>query len=632
MRPSRHQHLRDPFPGGGHRPGLVRHGGPKKAGAAGPPRQAFGRPAPVQEPSLRIAHGRILFAAAAFAGAFGAVGWKLVDVTLMQPADIRVKRTMPVSPVVRRAEIVDRNGIVLATKRPVQSAWADPSMIRDPRFTLRRLTAIFPRLDRAKILRRLSRRNLKFVWIQREITDAQVAQIKALGLKGVALRQEWRRTWPHGAVTGHIIGLAGKDGAGQAGIELRFDRRLSAGGEALALSIDLRVQMALRDVLARTVRKFRAIGGSALMMDVRTGELIGMVSLPEFEPEVRSRDWKRGRFNRNTTGVYEMGSTFKIFTVALGYDSGLFRSGSMIDARKPIRVHGRYIRDYHAKHRWLTIEEVFQYSSNIGAARIAMRAGRVRLQQFLGKLGLMSKPRLELPEVGAPIVPRHWRKSHTMTISFGHGIAVSPIQLAGAVGAVVNGGLWRRPTLVRVDPATLPPARRVVSEDTSARMRRLLRLVVEKGTGKKADAPGYEVGGKTGTAEKAGRHGYRRKKLLSSFVGVFPISEPRYLVLVAIDEPRGTKETHGYATGGWVAAPAVREIILRTAPIVGMRPNRDAIGATPEGPDAGAPPPAMPEPRRPAPPTVRGRPDVDRRAEAPFGAPRDRRLRGYAAR
>ncbi len=555
-------------PGGANRPGQVRLEGVAKS-------------------SVDMGRSRVVATGAIFALAFLAVGWRLVDVSIMQPKLTRVRHALPESPLATRAEVVDRNGIVLATRRPIQSLFADPSLIKNPGATLRRLARILPGLrnvtrrkaSRDALLRRLSDRRRRFVWMARDVPAEQAAKVLALKHPGLAFRREWRRTWPHGAVVGHIVGYTDVDGQGLAGIELKFDKRLNDDRTPLRLAIDIRVQMALRDVISETLRRFRALGGSALMMDVRTGEVLGMVSWPDFEPSAPGKAPKTARFNRNTLGVYEMGSTFKIFTIAMAYESGLFRDGDRVDVRRPIRIRKFTISDYHGKRRWLTISEVFIYSSNIGAAKIAMRSGARRLRGFLRKLGLMEAPTLELPEVGAPLVPRHWRPVHTMTVAFGHGMAVSPVQLATAVASIANGGIWRPATLLRHDTAGLPAGRRVVSSDTSLRMRMLLRQVVEKGTGRKAEAPGYRVGGKTGTAEKAGPRGYRRNKLLSSFVAVFPIDNPRYVVLVTVDEPKGTKETNGYATGGWVAAPAVREIIIRTAPILGLRPQREGVDA-----------------------------------------------------
>ncbi len=565
MKPTLKSFLTKLTPGGASRPGQVRLEGVAKS-------------------SLDMGRNRVVATGAIFSLAFLAVGWRLIDVSVMQPNLTRARHAMPVSALATRAEIVDRNGVVLATRRPIQSLFADPSLIAKPDRLVRRLSRLLPGLkktSRRALLRRLSDRQRRFVWIARDVPAAIAERIVAMKEPGLEFRREWRRTWPQGAVVGHIVGFTDVDGRGIVGIERKFDRRLNDNTAPLRLSIDIRVQMALRDVIGETVRRFRAKGGSALMMDVRTGELLGMVSWPDFEPSAPGKATVSARFNRNTLGVYEMGSTFKIFTIAMAYDSGLYKEGDRVDARRPIRIRKFSIRDYHAKKRWLSIREVFIYSSNIGSAKIALRAGRQRLQSFLRKLGLMQRPPLELPEVGAPLVPRHWRPVHTMTVAFGHGMAVSPIQLAAAVAGIANGGTWRAATLMKQDAAALPAGRRVVSRATSLRMRSLLRQVVEKGTGRKAEAPGYRVGGKTGTAEKAGRRGYRRNKLLSSFVGVFPIDDPRYVVLVTVDEPKGNKSTHGYATGGWVAAPAVRAIILRTAPILGLRPSRENVDGVP---------------------------------------------------
>ena len=582
MTPTLRTLLKHLAPGGTRRPGQVRLEGVAKS-------------------ALDMGRNRVIATGVIFSLAFLAVGWRLIDVSVFQPNMTRARHTLPESMLATRAEIVDRNGVVLATRTPIQSLFADPREVEKPAQLLQRLSRLLPSLrktDRQELLRRLSDRRRHFVWIARDVPADAAEEIVELNAPGLHFRREWRRTWPHGAVMSHIVGYTDVDGRGLAGIERKFDSRLNEETAPIRLSVDIRVQMALRDVIAQTVKRFRAKGGSALMLDVRTGELLGLVSWPDFEPSKPGKAPGTARFNRNTLGVYEMGSTFKIFTLALAYHSGLYRNGHMIDARRPIRIRKFTIRDYHAKNRFLTLQEVFTYSSNVGSARIALRVGRQRQQAFLKSLGLMSTPPLELPEVGAPLVPRHWRPVHTMTIAFGHGMAVSPVQLAAAVAAVTNGGLFRPATLLKRDPANLPAGRRVVSRQTSRHMRELLRLVVEKGTGRKANAPGYSVGGKTGTAEKAGRRGYRRNKLLSSFVGVFPIDKPRYVVLVTVDEPKGRKDTHGHATGGWVAAPAVREIILRTAPILGLRPARENVDGDQTVPPASAPLPP-PNSRKP---------------------------------
>jgi cell division protein FtsI (penicillin-binding protein 3) len=371
-----------------------------------------------------------------------------------------------------------------------------------------------------------------------------------------------------------VLGLTDVDGRGIAGVEKTFDSELAAG-KTLRLSLDVRVQDMLRQEMVAAVREFRAIGAAATVLDVRTGEVLGMISLPDFDPNAPGEDDDDARFNRAAKGVYEMGSTFKLFTVAMALDSGTTTLRGGYDASKPLRVARYTIRDFHAENRWLSVPEILVHSSNIGAAQMALDVGGPAQQRYLGRLGLLTTAAVELPESGKPLTPKPWRDINTMTVGFGHGIAVSPLQLTTAVAAVVNGGLWRPPTVLVRGGESLPAGERVFSARTSAQLRGLMRLVVRYGTGRKADVPGYQVGGKTGTAEKliAGR--YRRDARISSFVGAFPIDAPRYVVLAMIDEPKGNKSTLNYATGGWVAAPVVGRLITRIASLYGIAPRVD---------------------------------------------------------
>ena len=296
-----------------------------------------------------------------------------------------------------------------------------------------------------------------------------------------------------------------------------------------------------------------------------------MVSLPDFDPHAPTSD-ENARFNRNTLGVYEMGSTFKIFNSALALDSGKIHMGDSFDATKSIRVGRFSISDYHGKNRWLTVPEIFMYSSNIGSVRMALEVGTAGQRAIMDKFGLLKRSPVEIPEVGAPMVPHPWREASTMTIAFGHGLSVSPVQMAAASAAAMNGGILHPATLLKRAPDAEIPGTRVISPQTSDQIRRLMRLVVTQGTATGAAAPGYVVGGKTGTAEKTSGHGYAKKALLSSFVGGFPINDPRYLVLAMIDEPKGNKRTFGYATGGWVAAPLAGRIIKQVGPLMGINP------------------------------------------------------------
>jgi cell division protein FtsI (penicillin-binding protein 3) len=354
-------------------------------------------------------------------------------------------------------------------------------------------------------------------------------------------------------------------------VERSFDDVLRGGREPLRLALDLRVQHIVRQELAQQIATFDAIGGAGVVVDVDTGETIAMVSLPDFDSNVAGQMDADALFNRATLGVYEMGSTFKIFNTAMALEAGTATMRSGYDATNPIKISRFTISDYHAKRRWLSVPEIFKYSSNIGSVKMAVDVGTEGQRAFMAKLGMLRETALELPELGRPMVPSPWRPINTMTIAFGHGLSVSPMHLVAGVAAMVNGGIRRPLTILETDIPS--PGERIISDRTSHDMRRLMRLVVGDGTGRKADADGYIVGGKTGTAEKVGgRGGYKRKALISSFVAAFPMQKPRYVVLVMVDEPKGTKESHGYATGGWVAAPAISRIIARSAPLLGVAP------------------------------------------------------------
>ncbi|MCG8511784.1 MAG: penicillin-binding protein 2, partial [Rhodospirillales bacterium] len=428
-----------------------------------------------------------------------------------------------------------------------------------------------PDLDRQDVVDKLSSRG-RFVWIQRNLTPVQQYAINHLGIPGLQFQQGYKRVYPHGRTASHLLGLTDVDGRGIAGVERSFDGRLSAGGEPLALSIDIRIQSLLRDELLAAVTEFRALGAAGLVLDVNTGEAVAMVSLPDFDPNAAETLRGEAGFNRVAKGVYEMGSTFKLFTAAMALDAGTVTLESGYDASKPIRIARFTINDYHAKNRWLSVPEILVHSSNIGAAKMALDVGTDAQRRYLSRLGLLSASGIELPEIGKPLVPNRWREINTMTISYGHGIAVSPLQLATAVGALVNGGLRYTPTLLKRQSGDAITAERVLTPETSKKIRGLMELVVRHGTGKNGGADGYRVGGKTGTAEKQIGGRYQRNALISSFVGVFPMENPRYIVLALIDEPKGNKRTFNYATGGWVAAPVVSHTISRMAPLLGIVP------------------------------------------------------------
>jgi len=527
--------------------------------------------------ALEVARTRLVVGAALFSLGFLALSAQLVKVSLFETAAERSRSSAAVigTPLLR-ADIVDRNGTVLATNLETHSLYADARLIRTPAATAARLAAIVPGLDRAKTQFRLAG-DRGFVWIRRHLTPRQAYQINRLGEPGLQFLSEQRRVYPQGEAAAHLVGFTDTDNSGIAGIEKAHEERLTADPDTpLALSLDVRFQHILRQELAASMATYTASGAAGVIVDVDSAEVVAMVSLPDFDP---NRDPGRSpgdaRFNRASLGIYEMGSTFKTFTIAAALDAGIVGLDDGYDASEPLRLARFTIRDFHAENRWLSVPEIFMHSSNIGAAKMALDLGGERQQAFLANFGLLNPAPVALPEVGAPMTPARWREINTATIGFGHGIAVSPLQLAAAGAALVNGGTMRTLTLLPRDAPA--PGSRVISAETSRKMRQLLRLVVEHGTGSKADAPGYLVGGKTGTAEKNGAGGYDRNRLLSSFLGAFPIDSPRYVILAVVDEPQGTEESYGYATGGWTAAPVVGRVAARIGPLAGLPPRADPI-------------------------------------------------------
>jgi len=535
------------------------------------------------------ARGRIAFCAAAFVLLFSVIGARMVQIALFAPESRSGAGLVAVTPS-GRPDILDRNGTILATDLYVASVYADPRDVWDARETARALATVFPDLDEADVADKLSAKTA-FVWIRRDITPRQHAAVHELGLPGINFRQELKRVYPNGRSAAHVLGFVDVDNKGLAGIEQAIDTNLKdrvARGEPVTLSIDLRVQHVVEDELATAIEKFSAIGGAGVVMDVKTGETVAMVSLPDFDPNHVMDDPEENRFNRATLGVYEMGSTFKSFNTAMALDAGM-KVSAVFPTRAPIHIGRFTIRDFHPEGHNLNVEEIFEHSSNIGSAKMAMEMGIDRQRSFLQSLGQLEPVSLELPERGKPLWPRNWSEVSLMTIAFGHGISVSPMHVVSGVSALANGGAFIQPTILKRQPGEVVQARRVIKEQTSHEMNRLFRLVVEKGTARKADVPGYPVGGKTGTAEQVKNGRYAEKILLSSFIGIFPADEPEYAILIIIDDPKGTKETYGFATGGWTAAPTVSRIVQRIAPMLGVKPrlkNEEAPGIVDNKPDA----------------------------------------------
>jgi cell division protein FtsI (penicillin-binding protein 3) len=536
--------------------------------------------------ALEMARGRIVLVSAFFILFYLVVAVRLFDLTIMQGElqrmmDDNGSVAAPLAPEAkpeRRADLIDRNGVLLATSVKSTALFADPKLIIDPPYAAAELVKLFPNLDRKKLEAQL-RGKSRYVPLAKNITAKQAEAVIRIGEPGLAFQREYRRVYPQGAMTSHIVGYTSSDNQGLAGVERSLNDKLVKQAEPVSLSIDVRLQHILRREMLSSMTHFEGIASAGLIMDANTGEILASASLPDFDPHHPKNPNDPAMFNRASLGVYEMGSTFKIFSTAAALEKQQLPMSTTFDASKPLQ-RGRFrISDYKGEYRVMTIPEIFTVSSNIGTALMAEQLGTEKLRQVYADLGLLAPPKVELEEVGKPLVPSPWSPLSTLTASYGHGIAVSPLQVVSAVATVVNGGLKVQPTLVKKsgNPADAT-AVRVLSPQVSAHMRQLLRLVVEDGTGGNADVKGYRVGGKTGTAEKSGttRKGYDRKRLTSSFVGTFPVDDPKYIVFIMVDEPKGQKDSYGYATAGWVAAPYVGKVIAGMGGVLGLMPNENA--------------------------------------------------------
>ncbi|MCI5060155.1 MAG: penicillin-binding protein 2 [Alphaproteobacteria bacterium] len=531
----------------------------------------------MHESALEMARGRLVFLGGLFVICFIVVLARSIDLAVIQGNSYQIQKDyMQISQKsdVLRGDIVDRNGVLIGRSLSFLSLYADPKLVREPRELTRDIKNIFPALLEEEALKKLQS-NKRFVWVKRNITPQQQEEVLKLGHPAIGFKKDTRRTYPHGNLLSHIVGASGSDGQGLSGIESSFDDFL-AQGKDLELTIDARIQHALKREIAGAIDKYEAVGGAGIVMNVQNGELLALTSLPDYDLHSYAEAEKSEIFNKTSLGVYELGSIFKIFTTAKYLEDRNNALSDSFDTREPIKVGRFQIKDYHPEDRVLSVPEIFIHSSNIGTALMAQKIGSEKFKDFYDDLGLLQKPDFDLPEVGSPLIPDPWREVSTLTASYGHGIAVSPLQLVRAVASVVNGGKLVMPTLVKqMVEGKSALDERVVSKETAHRVRQMMRLTVTQGTGSKAEVEGFLVGGKTGTAEKPGKGGYQDQKLISSFLGVFPMNKPEYAVFIMLDEPKGTKETYGYATGGWVAAPAVSKVITSMISIMGLKPSKD---------------------------------------------------------
>ncbi len=531
------------------------------------------RTAGVRQQILLTAQQRLMILMLLFMAAFFVVSVRLLYFALFDTASSRGAATAFVP---ARADIIDRNGVPLARTIDGYSIRVVPSKLLNKReYLADELHKIFPETPREELLARLS--GSRPTYIRRRALPDQVAAVNAIGDVGFDFPREKERLYPQLSLAAHVLGFTNAEGHGVTGIEGAFDQRLideATRGDPLALSIDARVQGVLESELGSAVANLEAIGGAGIILDVHTGEIAAMTSLPTYNPNKLMGEDPSTRRNAMTYNLYELGSTFKPLTVAAAIDAGTVTSmARRYDATQPLAIAGFKIRDSHPSKRWLNVPETLIHSSNIVTARIADELGRDKMEAMFRSLEFDGRPHIELKERSFPLWPRDWGRITTMTTGYGHGIAVTPLHLASAYAALVNGGIWRPATLMKLGHKAPPQGRRVFKAATSARMRQLLRLIVSDGTGKQAEAPGFRVGGKTGSAEKPGAGGYRRHSLVSTFAAAFPMDNPRYVVLVMIDEPKGNAFSSGQRTAGWTAAPVVRKVVTRAGPMLGVFPD-----------------------------------------------------------
>jgi len=545
---------------------------------------------PAEARAARAYHARCRYrfrlACLGFALAFVLVGGRLISLGFAG-TEKSAGGIYDISTTVHRPDILDRNGRLLATDIRGATLYADPKRVIDADELVEQVASVLTDVNPRALRKRLVAGG-RFVRIARELTPKQQGEIHELGLPGLDFIEEYRRVYPVGATANHVVGLVDVDNRGLAGIEKFVDGNpqltmmnppTESGGETVALSLDVGVQHVLREELKNAMAAYKAKAAAGIVMDVHSGEVVGLASLPDYDPNHREQALDKDRINRIGFGVYEMGSVFKVFTVAGVLDLGLANLNTTYDATNAIHSGGFTINDFHGKHRPLTVTEAFIYSSNVASAKMALHMGVNRHRAFLKKLGLLEPVTTELGPSAAPIVPKHWQKLNTMTIAFGHGLSVTPLQMATATLPLVNGGIAVQPTfLPRSREEAMQTSPRVLKPATSAAMLKLMRMNVVKGTGKKADAEGYRVGGKTGTAEKVVHGRYSSSALLNSFLAVFPTDDPQYLVLVMLDEPQRVAATKGYATAGWNAAPTVGKVVARIGPILGVNPKLDDDG------------------------------------------------------
>ncbi|HEX2812789.1 MAG TPA: penicillin-binding protein 2 [Sphingopyxis sp.] len=537
-------------------------------------RPARVRTAGVRQQILLTAQQRLMMLMLVFMAAFFLIAMRLLFFALFDTSSGHGNGAATFIPA--RADIVDRNGVPLARTIDGYSIRVVPSkLLNNRQYLADELVKIFPDTPREEFLAKLS--GPRPTYIRRRALPDQVAAVNAIGDVGFDFPREKERLYPQLSLAAQVLGFTDAEGHGVTGVEGAFDKQLTdkaTRGEPLALSIDARVQGVLESELGNAVTNLEAIGGAGIILDVHTGEVLAMTSLPTYNPNKLIAGDMAARRNAVTYNLYELGSVIKPLSIGAAIDSGVVTSmAKRYDATKPLAIAGFHIRDSHMMGRWLNVPETLIHSSNIVTAQIADQLGKEKMEAMFRSIEFNKRPAIELKERAFPLWPKEWGRLSTMTTSYGHGIAVTPLHLANAYAALVNGGIWRPATIVKLGDKAPPQGHRVFKASTSARMRQLLRLIVSDGTGRQADAPGFRVGGKTGSAEKPGAGGYRRHSLVSTFAAVFPMDNPRYVVIAMIDEPKGNAFSSGQRTAGYTVAPVVKKVVMRAGPMLGVFPD-----------------------------------------------------------
>ena len=550
------------------------------------PQSTFGHASLFEEsdntPAVQTCRQRMRLAVIVFAFIYFVIAIKVFAVCLPHGIKINLPQNQSVfheagieSPIAR-ADILDRNGTVLATSLPTVNLYANPKKIQNAEDAAEKLSFIFPDLSFRDLYEKLTKPNCSFSMIKHDLSPSQQAEVNALGIPALEFQTSEKRVYLHNNLFAHVVGYTNVDNIGQAGIEKFMHKRLTESSKPLQLTIDIGIQDAVRQELALAKEKYEAIGAAAILMDVNTGEVISLVSLPDYNPNIKIPVGEKPLFNFITQATYEPGSVFKTFNTALALESGKIKVTDKFDATRPVVIQKHKISDDHPKNSWLTVDEILTYSSNIGSLKMAEKVGKDGQRAFLKNLGFFEKVNdFEIAEKGRPLFQseKQWAPITVATVSYGHGISVTPLHIITAFSAMVNGGIYHTPTLIKSDSQKV--SKRVISEYTSGQMRQMLRNVVLYGTASRAEVKGYEVGGKTGTANKNTNGKYADKRVTNSFVSTFPTSDPKYALLVIIDEPKGIKETHNLRAAGWNAVPTSGKIIAAVAPQLGLKANFD---------------------------------------------------------